>query len=220
LIDLVIFLPLVLGFILLFALAIAPMMMWISGNVAAGVFGTLLSVGLLMLYSMLVFGVAIALSPLLPIFRRACAVDGLGVGASIHQGFRLVSKNFVEVLVVWLIWIGTRLVWMLAMFPVILLLLPVVLFSITVATVVLGVSAATFGGVLSLFMQGAAPWVIGIIAVVPIFILVALAPLFFISGLVEVFKSSTWTLAYRDLRVLERSAEKPVPSIDLQAAQA
>jgi len=223
LIDMVIFLPLILGFILLFALAIAPMMLWISGNVAAGVFGILLSTGLLMLYGMLVFGVATALSPLLPLFRRACAVDELGGGASIRQGFRLVSKNFVEVLVVWLIWIGTRLVWMLAMLPVFFLLLPLVLFFILVGTVVAGIPAATLGGILSLFMQGAAPWIIGIIAVVPIFLLVAFAPLFFASGLVEVFKSSTWTLAYRDLRALQRQAEKSLstpPQQGIQAAQA
>lgn len=220
LIYMVIFLPLVLVFILLFVLAISPLMLWISGNAAAGKFGTLLSVGLLILYGMLVFAVSVALSPLLPLFRRACVVDGLGVGASIRQGFRLISKNFVEVLVVWLIWIATRLVWMLAMIPVFFLLLPVILLFILLGSVITSLPAATIGGLLSLFMQGAAPWIIGIIIVVPIFLLVAFAPLFFASGLVEVFKSSTWTLAYRDLRVLERSAEKPATSIDLQAAQA
>ncbi len=150
-------------------------------------------------------------------------MDGLGVGASIRQGFRLVSKNFVEVLVVWLIWIGTRLVWMLAMLPVFFLLLPLVLFFILVGTVVAGVPAATLGGIFSLFMQGAAPWIIGILAVVPIFILVAFAPLFFAGGLVEVFKSSTWTLAYRDLRALQREPEKSLSSSQqpgIQAAQA
>ncbi len=80
LIDMVIFLPLILGFILLFALAITPMMLWIYGNVAAGVIGTLLSVGLLMLYGMLVFGVAIALSPLLPSLPQGMCCGRTGCG--------------------------------------------------------------------------------------------------------------------------------------------
>jgi hypothetical protein len=40
---------------------------------------------------------------------------------------------------------------------------------------------------------------------IAIFILVLAAPLVFLGGLAHVFKSSVWTLTYRDLRALEGS---------------
>ena len=67
LIDVVIFLPLVLGFILLFFITILPSMLWISGNIAADLLGTLLTVGLMILYGLLVFAAAISHSPLFPL---------------------------------------------------------------------------------------------------------------------------------------------------------
>lgn len=208
LIDLAIFLPLFLAFILLFTLSISPMMLWLSGSVGAGVFGTALSVGLLFIYGMLVFAIVVALSPLMPLFRMVCSVEGVGVRASIRQGLRLISRHFVEVIVVWLIWIGTRLAWMLALIPIFILLLPVTLLFILAGTVMVGTPAAVLGGLLSTGMAGIAPWIISLIIFLPLFFMVAFAPLYFLSGLVEVFKTSTWTLAYRQLRVLESQAEK------------
>jgi hypothetical protein len=38
---------------------------------------------------------------------------------------------------------------------------------------------------------------------IPIFALVVSVPWLFLGGLVEVFKSSVWTLTYRELRALE-----------------
>jgi len=49
------------------------------------------------------------------------------------------------------------------------------------------------------------------------------APMLFLSGLVEVLKSSTWTLAYRELRALESAAPQTLPELStagLEAAQA
>jgi hypothetical protein len=51
---------------------------------------------------------------------------------------------------------------------------------------------------------------------IPIFILVVAAPSVFLGGLAEVYKSSVWTLSYRELRALEGlendSGETPVPA--------
>ncbi len=48
----------------------------------------------------------------------------------------------------------------------------------------------------------------------PIFILVMIAPMLFLGGLVEVAKSSLWTLTYRELRALERVEKTQVPAAD------
>jgi hypothetical protein len=50
----------------------------------------------------------------------------------------------------------------------------------------------------------------------PLFILIMAAPLVFLGGLAEVFKSSVWTLTYRELHALEglenNSGELPAPN--------
>ena len=48
----------------------------------------------------------------------------------------------------------------------------------------------------------------------PIFILVTLAPWWCLGGLMEVFKSSAWTLTYRELRVVEDAQPDRVPAVD------
>jgi hypothetical protein len=53
----------------------------------------------------------------------------------------------------------------------------------------------------------------GALAGLPIFILVIVSPLLFMSGLVEIFKSCIWTQAYRDLKAMHR----PVQADALQA---
>jgi hypothetical protein len=39
---------------------------------------------------------------------------------------------------------------------------------------------------------------------------VMISPMLFVSGLVEIYKSSIWTLAYRDLKVMGSSIREPV----------
>jgi hypothetical protein len=48
----------------------------------------------------------------------------------------------------------------------------------------------------------------------PIFILVMLAPWWCLGGLMEVFKSSAWTLTYRELRAVEDTEPAQVRTVD------
>ena len=75
-----------------------------------------------------------------------------------------------------------------------------------------GVPAVTIGAILSIFFANPVPWVIGAIVGLPILILVTLLPTLFFNGLVEVFKSSTWTLAYRQLLAVQSPAPVKVPA--------
>ncbi len=211
LVDLVIRVPVAAALVLLFLLALAPLLLWTSGSVAVGVVGTMFTTGLLLLSVVAAFAVSMVLSLFIQVVRRACATEGLGVLASVRRGLAMVKGHLREVVVVWLIWLGIRLVWMVVMVPVMLVLLPVTLLFIGMGLVLGGVPAVAVGGLLSLFLEGAAPWIVGGIVGVPILILVMIAPMLLVSGLVEVFKSSTWTLAYRDLRALESKALRAVP---------
>lgn len=196
LINLLIGLPTALAFILLFALALAPLLLWTTKSTAAGVVGTVATIGLGFLFVLLAIVVSIVLSLLRRFFWRVCALEELGVIESIRQGYGVVRQHLKDVGIMWLIMVGLGLAWIIVMIPVTLLLL-------VIGVMLGGFPALLVGGLASLFFEGAVPWILAGAVGIPIFILVVAAPALFLGGLVEVFKSSTWTLTYRELRALE-----------------
>jgi hypothetical protein len=51
------------------------------------------------------------------------------------------------------------------------------------------------------------------VVAIPLLILLVAAPGLFLNGLMEVFKSSVWTLTYRELRALEVVEAAPAPAL-------
>jgi len=200
LIDLLIGVPVALVFILLFLLAAAPLLLWLTESRAAGLFGTAIAIGLGLLVILLAIVVAVILSVLKPFFRRVCVLERLGVTEAIRQGYVMVTQNLKDVGLMWLIVLGLRIGWAIAMIPVVFLLL-------AVSAAVGGALALLAGGLTRLFFfEGAAPWIAAALVGIPVFIVVMAVPLSFLGGLFRVFISSTWTLTYRELRAKEAPA--------------
>ena len=193
LIDLVIGLPVAVVFILLFLLAAAPMLLWATESTAAGAVGTATTIGLGLLVILLAIVVTVILSVLKPFFRRVCVLEQAGVTEAIRRGYALVRLNLKDVGIMWLITLGLHIAWVILMIPVVLLLL-------VASGALSGLLALLAGGLTGLAFKGAAPWIVGGLVGVPIFILVMVVPLSLLGGLFEVFLSSTWTLTYRELR--------------------
>ena len=149
------------------------------------------------------------LSLLKHFFRRACALEEAGVIEAIHRGYDIVRRHQKDLLIMWLLMAGLGLGWIIVMIPVTILLL-------IVGAVLGGLPALLIGGLVSLVFEGAVPWILAGAAGIPIFILVVAVPLLFLGGLVEVFKSSVWTLTYRELCALEGLAAEPgeLPELD------
>jgi hypothetical protein len=205
-ISLLIGLPTFVVFALLFALAFAPLVPLGLGLVKATsliVISAVVTVGLFFLVLFLAITVGTVIALLLRFFWRACALEELGVIDSIREGFGVMRRHLKDVVIMWLIMIGVRIVWAIAMVVTFIVLFPIVLLLIVVGGVLGGLPALLVGGLVSLFFGGPVPWVVGAIIALPIFILVVIAPWVFLDGLMEVFKSSTWTLTYRELRALE-----------------
>ena len=222
-IDLVIRLPLLVLFVLGFGLALLPLLLWTVGSTATGITGIALSAGGFFFLTVLAIITGAILAPFVQMMRRACAVEGLGVFASIGRGFGMVRRHVKEVLVIWVIWMGTRLSWMVASIPVLIVISPILLLTVVAGAVAGAVPALLVGGLLTPVLAGPFPWIVGALAGLPLFLLALLAPVLFLGGLVEVFKSSTWTLAYRDLCALERTVAEQAPaspSATLEAAAA
>jgi len=207
LIGLVIGLPVAVLFILLFMLPVGLGLL--SGLVGMkispviGVLGIVGAIGLFFLILVPVIIVGTALRALMHFFRRACALEELGVIEAIRQGFGVVSRHWQDVLIMWLIMIGVRIGWAIAMLVIVVALFPAIVLLIIVGGVLGGLPALLVWGVVSLFAEGTLPWILAAVVGLPIFVLVMALPWLFLGGLMEVFKSSVWTLTYRELRALE-----------------
>ena len=216
LISLLIGLPTILVFILLFTLTAAPLLLWTIGNTPAGVIGTVATVGLSFVILFLAIVVGTVLGLLKRFFWRACALEDLGVLDSIRVGFGTVRRHLKDVVVMWLIMVGVRIGWAITMIVTLVVLFPVILLLIIVGGVLGGLPALLIGGLVGLFIQGPVPWIVGGLIGLPIFILVMAAPWVFLNGMMETLKSSTWTLTYRELRILEELEPEMVIEAELE----
>ena len=179
---------------------------------AFGVLGLLIFTGLLLAM------VSALLSLIMQTVRRACVIDNMGVFASIGTGITMLRHHLKDVGIAWLIWIGIRILWAPVSLMVALILLPVLLVFLLAGVVVGVVPAALAAGIASPFVNGVTPWIIGVIAGLPIFILVMILPLLFVGGWVEIYKSNLWTLTYRELIVMEHTVQAAQPKQPLTPA--
>jgi hypothetical protein len=203
LIKLLITLPTVAAFILLLLITGAPLLLWLTRSTALGVIGTVATVGLFFLFIFLAIIVGTVLSLLIKFFWRACVLEGLGVTDSIRHGFDVVRRHLKDVVIMWLIMVGIRIGWVIALVFISILLIPVILLLIVVGGIVGGLPALAVWGLTSIFFEGVVPWILAALIGAPIFILIVAVPWLFLGGLMEVFKSSVWTLTYRELCALE-----------------
>lgn len=157
------------------------------------------AVGAFFLSIFLFIIVGLVLSGLTPFFRRVCALENVGVIEAIRLGFQFVRRHLKDVAIMWLLMIGLGFGWLIVMIPVGIALL-------LAGLVAGGMPVLVIGGALSLVLEGPWPWIAGGVVGVLIFIVVVAVPSLFLNGLAEVFKSSVWTLTYRELRALERLA--------------
>ncbi len=203
LIRLAIGIPMLVISLLMLGLVLAPLAAWTTGSRIAGVIGTVTTVGLFFSLFFLLFVVGAALSLLFHFFSRVCVLQGLGVRDSVREGYSIARRHLKDVVIMWLIMVGVRIGWAIVMIIATIVMIPLVFLLIAVGTVLGGLPALLVGWFASLFFSGPAPWIIGAIIGIPIFALVVGMPWIFLGGLMETFKSSTWTLVYRELLALE-----------------
>ena len=209
LIDLLVMLPVVLAFLFLFALSLSPLLLLATGQTVAGVAGVVTAIGFFFVVVVLAILVAVMLAMLVQFYRRTSVLDGQDVIDSIRQGYAMVRRHLKDVGIMWLLMIGVRLAWSI-------LLVPAVFVLIAAGGLLGGLAALAIGGLVNLFAASNAAWTAGLVAGGLVFLPVFFLPLVFLSGLYETFKSSTWTLTFRELRAMEgveaeQSSQPPVP---------
>lgn len=210
--NLAITLPTIVAFILLFGIAIAPFLLWMTENTALGIIGTVAGVGLFFLFIFLAIVVGAALSLLKRFIFRAVALDDLGPIEAIQRGYQIVRKNLKDVGLMWLIMVGIGLGFAL-------LLIPIAFLLLALAAVVGGALGLSVGGITSLFATDTQSIIAGAVAGAPIFIVLMIAPLAFLSGLKETYISTAWTLVFREVLVLDALELEAEAIVDVDAAR-
>ena len=195
LIDLVVYVPVTLGFTILFGFAALPVLLGIGAGNEPTIPGIIATVGLVFLVIFLAVAVGVTLSLIMNIIRRTCVFQNAGVRESILHGWQMVRHNLKDVFLMWLLMMGVSIGFMIAIIPVVLLLV--------------GVGILVGGGIgLAIYAliqasSATSAWITAIILGGGAFLLVLALPLLFLGGLREIFISTSWTLTYRELKPAE-----------------
>lgn len=194
LMDLLIDLPVGFIFLVLITLVSLPSFLWLTGSPIFSTFGTLLTFSLGLLVVLLAIFTSILLRLLKHFFHRACALEDLGVIASLRRGYAVVRQHVKDVGLMWLVVAAIYIVWPMMILPLVMLLI-----GFGLAT---GGSIALLAGGLAMLVSGSPilPWIIAALTGLITFILTLVVPLVFLDGLRAVYVSSAWTLTYRELR--------------------
>lgn len=183
--DLVVGLIFLIAALLLFLLGATPLLLRVVDNEVLSTIGIVLTV-VLELLAFLIFLVAAAVISVLGNFwHREIALHDRSIGEAISNSVQLARKNAANVGIFWLLMAGIGLGVGIIMFPVVLVL----------------VAAAGGIGVGLGYAAHAATnsELIAVLVGLPPALIIFLLPTALLNGIYEVFNSSAWTLAYREL---------------------
>ena len=192
LIDLLLGLGAFLLILLVLSLTLVPLLGFRTGNEAIGFLSGMTTAMLLALAVLLIIVIVVVLAVVLQFFHRAAALENLGVFASIRRGWAVMRAHLGDTLVLALLLFALGL-------ALAVVIIPLVLLFVMGGAALGGIPGLMAGLLSSLFMEGEAPVVVGVLVALPIFLLVVTVPMLFISGLTKVFTANAWTLAYREM---------------------
>jgi hypothetical protein len=193
--DLTIGLVLMFGILVLLALAASPLLLLLVNVDVVRVIAVGSTI-LLVLPTILFFiVVGIAFSLVMPYVQRRVVLGRQGILASIRQGLKLVRVSLRDTGLMWLLLIAIGFVWGIVKIP--------VLVMVVALSLVLGGVPAGLAYLIS------HSWVITAILGGSLFLLVLVPVMSFVEGLFQVYHSSVWTLAYRQV-VTQHSDLLPV----------
>jgi hypothetical protein len=205
LINLVVNITAWLAILALFTLILSPIALWVDSSETVTIVGGFVtgSLCLLAIAAAILFAGLVSMVKLMA--HRAAVVEGMTVFGSIGRGYATVRGNLKDMVTMGVVALGIKGLWPLLMgMSVLVLLSGGLLIGALPAAILANLSdPATLPAAI---LGGAA------------FLLILVAPLTFLQGLLEVFFSSVWTLAYRQLRGFESQATQPAPEAPMPSA--
>jgi hypothetical protein len=202
--DFVVNLPVLVLFVVLGLVGL-----WIFSAFMSGVQWNILSsliagVGLAFLFIFVTAILMVVLYLVRDLAWRTIALREAGVGEGLRGALALARRQWKNVGLMWLVVIGIRIAWNIAF---LILIFPLLIVS--VITAVGGLAAMLVPSLLTAGLAGLLsapdywPWIFALIVGAPFFFVVALSPVFLVSGWWQIFRSNVWTLTYRELLALE-----------------
>lgn len=217
LINLLVNLPALVMLLLMLIIGVIVFFLVKGGTKITAVTGIVGSIGLIGLFFTMLFAVIIlevVLHLLREFFWRACALENLGVMDSLRSGFDLVKRNWKSAGLMWLIMLGVSIAWVVVTILLFFLLIPLYIVMAMPGIIVAGIPALIVYGVTSTFLSTPLAAIVALIIALPLFFLVTFSPLLIVGAWMQIFKSSVWTLTYRDILALGNSA----PAIEESAS--
>lgn len=185
LLELIVGIGVGLAALLLLTVCASPLLLLLIQNDITRAIGIALTVLLELLAILILIVAGIALNLMGQFWTREIVLADRSIGEALAAGYTEVRGRLKDIGVLWLLMVGIAIGFTIVMLPLILLLFAI---------------AGALGGGLGYAvysLSDSVPW--AIVVGLPIFLLVLGIPLTFVSGLYEVFKSSVWTLAYREV---------------------
>jgi hypothetical protein len=215
LIDLVVSLPVILLMALLIGLGLTIYFSVRNGSELGVATSIVVGIGCAFLFILAFIVLAVLLGLLRQFFIRMAALENTGVGESFRKGWQMFKRNWKSGALMWLVMLGIGIGCGIAGLIVFFLLIPVYLVLILPAAIVAAIPGLAVYGITSIFASGPLAWILGILAALPFFFVIVLAPLTLIGGWYKIYESSVWTLAYREMKALENFT----PSLDEDPAK-
>lgn len=187
-------------FALLFLIAAIPLLSWIVENDVVRTIGTVASGSFALLVIFLLILTSIVVGLVMQFARRVLVLENRGVIEALQEGFHMVRARLGDTIIMGLILFGIGIAFAIVMIPVVILLF-------ILAAILGGLPGLLAYWIASLALEGAAPYLIGIAVGLPLFLLLVAIPASIIGGVFETFKSSVWTLTYREFRSLSLKTE-------------
>jgi hypothetical protein len=136
---------------------------------------------------------------------RSLALEQKGLMEALRGGLGMVWSNWRKVGIFWLILIGLGVAWAFISILLLIPLIPILLVTVIMGALLACLPGLLFGFLSSFFVSSYWPIVVGVIFGLPFFITLAGAPLFFIQGMAQLYRSICWTLTYRELKTIENN---------------
>ncbi|HVM71824.1 MAG TPA: hypothetical protein VMT91_08700 [Anaerolineales bacterium] len=205
-IDLIVSIP---GFLLLAVLGGLAFLAYLGvrGGTGAALAGSLITtIGCAFLFILAFIVFAVMLSLLRQFFTRFVALEDAGIGEAFRKGWNMFKRNWKSAGLMWLVMVGLGIGFGIAGVIVFFLLIPTYIVLAIPAVIVAIIPGLAVFGITSIFASGPLAWILGVLAALPFFFLIAFAPLSVISGWFKIFDSSVWTLTFREIQALENVA--------------
>jgi hypothetical protein len=155
---------------------------------------------LLIPVGLLAAGLGAVLGPVIEVAYRVCVLEERGAWDAIKGALGLIRRNLGATALQWLLLIGLGIAWRIALVPVNLVL-------VFIGLLAGGLPALVLGGLLAAAAGWPAGLVAGLVVFIPLFVLLLLLPNTALTTAATIFHSTTWTLTYRELKVLDDGKE-------------